>query len=59
MSLEAISALLGHKTMAITLVYARIADKRFPTYASPSPRRSKAFTSRRTSHQRPQTNPLR
>jgi integrase len=27
MSLEAISALLGHKTMTMTLVYARIADK--------------------------------
>ena len=27
MSLEAIAALLGHKTLAMTMVYARIADK--------------------------------
>ena len=27
MSLEAIAALLGHKTMTMTMVYARIADR--------------------------------
>lgn len=27
MSLEAIAAMLGHKTLRMTLVYARIADK--------------------------------
>jgi hypothetical protein len=44
MSLDTIAALLGHKTLAMTMVYARIADKTVADDTSPSPRRSKHST---------------
>jgi hypothetical protein len=53
MSLDAIAALLGHKTLAMTMIYARIADKPLPRNTSPSPRRSKPSTTNHISYQPP------
>jgi integrase len=43
--LKALLALLGHKTLAMTMVYARIADKTVADEHFKSPRRSKPCTS--------------
>jgi hypothetical protein len=37
MSIDAIAALLGHKTLAMTMIYARIADKTVAGEYFPSP----------------------
>ncbi|HYZ54494.1 MAG TPA: tyrosine-type recombinase/integrase [Streptosporangiaceae bacterium] len=44
MSLEAIAALLGHRSLDMTLRYAKIASRTVPMSTSPSPRKSKHST---------------
>ena len=52
MSLEAIAAMLGHKSMDMTLVYAKITNAPSPSSTSPSPKRSTRSTPRRPATRR-------